>query len=145
MVAGALALATPLAGQSTELGIQAVATASDPALAAAGLYAGVRTSTRTRLSAWAGAGISSDDMAFRGELLGHFLLSPNQLAGTGFYVGGGVAAVAGAVGRGYLVLTAGVEDRPGAGSGWAAELGIGGGVRVALGYRWRRLRGVNVR
>lgn len=145
VVAGALTLVVPLAGQQArELGIQAVATTSQPQLGIAGLYGGIRTSTRTRLSASAGAGFSSDDLAFRGEVLGHFLLSPNQRRGAGFYLAGGVAAVTGPVDRGYLVLTLGLENRPGAQSGWAAELGIGGGVRVALGYRWRWLRGGNV-
>jgi len=141
LVAAALAWGSPLpAQQAREIGLQAMGTASDPALAAAALYAAVRTSTRTRLSAAAGPGASSGKLAMRGELLGHFLLSPNKLKGAGLYFAGGVAAVAGPVSRGYLVLTLGVEDRPGAGAGWAAEIGVGGGVRLALGYRWRRLR-----
>jgi hypothetical protein len=45
------------------------------------------------------------------------------------------------VGRGYLVLTLGMEQRPGAASGWMVELGLGGGVRLSGGYRWRS-RGV---
>ncbi len=141
LVAGALILAAPLSGQQgRELGIHAVATTSDPALAVGGLYAGIRPSLRTRLSASAGLGVSSGDPAFRGELLGHFLLNPGQLRGAGFYLAGGVAAVAGVIDRAYLVLTVGLEDRPGAASGWTAELGIGGGVRLGAGYRWRWLR-----
>jgi hypothetical protein len=141
VVAGALIGAPPLAAQQgSELGVQVVATASDPALAAAGVYAGVRTSARTRLSAAAGAGLSSGDLAFRGEVLGHFLLSPTQREGPGFYFAGGVAGVEGPVDRGYLVLTVGLEDRPAAASGWGVEVGVGGGVRVMLGYRWRWLR-----
>ncbi len=141
-MAGALILAAPLTGQQgKELGVQAIAATSDPALAVAGLYAGLRPSPRTRLSASAGAGVSSGDPAFRGELLGHFLLSPDQRQGAGFYLAGGVAAVAGTIDRAYLVLTMGLEAAPGTASGWAAELGIGGGVRVGVGYRWRWLRG----
>jgi hypothetical protein len=41
--------------------------------------------------------------------------------------------------QGYMVLGLGVESSPGARSGWALEAGIGGGFRIALGYRWRRL------
>jgi hypothetical protein len=78
----------------------------------------------------------------RGELLGHFVLSPNKLAGAGFYVAGGVAVIAGPVDRGYLVLTLGLEDRPGSPTGWMVELGLGGGARLALGYRWRGRRSV---
>lgn len=140
-LAGALTSAAPLAGQEgRELGAQAVVTTSNPSLAIAGLYGAIRTSTRTRLSVLAGAGFSSGNPAFRGELLGHFLLSPNQRQGPTFYFAGGVAAVRGPVDRGYLVLTAGWEDRPAAGSGWALEAGVGGGIRLAFGYRWRWLR-----
>lgn len=141
LLAVALTCGVPLsAQQGRELGIQAIGTASDPALAVAGLYGGLRTSTRTRLSASAGIGASSSDLAFRGELLGHFLLSPNRRQGTGFYFAGGVAAASGPVDQGYLVLTVGAEERPASGAGWAAEVGVGGGIRVALGYRWRWLR-----
>ena len=141
LLAPALIGAAPLAAQQgKELGVQVVATASDPALAIAGVYGGVRTSVRTRLSAAAGAGLSSGDLAFRGEVLGHFLLSPSQREGPGVYFAGGVAGVEGPVDRGYLVLTVGLEYGPAAASGWGVEVGIGGGVRVMLGYRWRWLR-----
>lgn len=146
ILAGALTWATPLPAQhGKELGIQVTATGSDPALAVAGLYGGLRTSTRTRVSVSGGAGVSAGEPAFRGEALGHFLLSPGQRRGAGFYLAGGVAAVAGPIDRGYLVLTVGMEARPGAEAGWGAELGIGGGVRVALGYRWRWLRPAKAR
>lgn len=132
---------TPAAAQhGREIGVQAIATASDPAIIVAGAYGALRTSARTRVSAAAGAGISDGAFAARGEVLGHFLLSPGQPRGAGFYLAGGLAAVEGPVSRGYLVLTAGVEERPAAGSGWSAEVGVGGGVRVALGYRWRWFR-----
>jgi len=48
----------------------------------------------------------------------------------------------GAVSRGYLVLTIGLEERPRSSSGWALEAGIGGGVRLGLGYRWRWFSGI---
>ncbi len=141
LLAGALTLSAPLtAQQGRELGIQAIGTAADPSLAVAAVYGGIRSSTRTRLSVSAGAGISSGEPAFRGEVLGHFLLSPGKPKGPGFYFAGGVAAVGGAVDQGYVVLTVGVEDRPAAGAGWVVELGVGGGIRLALGYRWRWLR-----
>ena len=141
LLAGALTCAAPLAAQQgREIGIQAIGTTSDPALAVGALQAGLRTTTRTRFSAAVGAGTSAGELAVRGEILGHFLLSPNQQRGVGFYFAGGVAAVGGPIDRGYLVLTVGMEHRPGAASGWAAEVGLGGGLRVGLGYRWRWLR-----
>jgi hypothetical protein len=55
------------------------------------------------------------------------------------YAAGGVAAVGGPVERGYIVLTLGMEQHPGLPTGWFVEAGIGGGARLALGYRWRWL------
>jgi hypothetical protein len=143
LLAAAVALPSPGAAQQIrELGIQAVATASDPALGVAGVYGALRTTGRTRLSASLGAGVSGSQLAWRGELLAHFLLSPEERRRAGAYVAGGIAAVEGAVSRGYLVLTLGIEERPRASSGWALEAGIGGGVRVGLGYRWRWFPGI---
>jgi hypothetical protein len=134
----ALAAAPPLAGQQVkELGVQLTATASDPALGAAGLYGALRTSLRTRLSAAAAGGVSEDEAAWRGELLMHFLLNPTRRTGAGVYAAGGVAVVGGPVERGYVVATIGVEGRPGTSSGWFLEAGVGGGVRAAAGVRWR--------
>jgi hypothetical protein len=145
-LAGALAWVAPAtAQQGGEIGMQGIVTASDPAVAVAGLYGGLHTSARTRVSASVGAGVSAGDFAARGELLGHFLLNPGQPRGAAFYLAGGLAAVEGPESRGYLVLTVGLEERPAASSGWAVELGVGGGVRVAAGYRWRWFREPRIR
>lgn len=138
----ALGPAKAAAQQGRELGAQATGTFSEPGLAVAGVYGALRTGARTRLSLSLGAGASDSEAAFRGELLGHFLLSPGEHHGVGFYLAGGLAGVGGAVDRGYLVLTAGVERRPARASGWACELGVGGGIRLALAYRWRWFSGV---
>ncbi|HUR94688.1 MAG TPA: hypothetical protein VMY76_08895 [Gemmatimonadales bacterium] len=144
MSAPVLALILSIGGASeaaaqrgTEIGVLGVVTASDPALAVAGAFAALRTSRRTRVSIGAGAGMSDGDAAWRGELLAHFLLSPGRRRGVGLYGAGGVAVVGGPVEQGYVVLALGVESRPGARSGWFAEAGVGGGVRLAIGYRWR--------
>lgn len=126
------------AQQIREIGIEAIATASDPALAVAGAYGALRTAGRTRVSVTLAAGLSDGDLAWRGEVLAHFLLSPEARRKAGFYFAGGIAAVEGPVSRGYLVLTLGLEERPRTRSGWAVEAGVGGGIRVGLGYRWRR-------
>ena len=140
LLAAALMLGgVPVAAQQvTEFGIMGVATASDPALAVAGGYGAIRTSRRTRVSAGLGAGVSDGRAAWRGELLAHFLLNPTRHRGVGVYGAGGIAAVGGPVDQGYLVLTLGLEARPGEHSGWFVEAGVGGGVRVAAGVRWRR-------
>jgi hypothetical protein len=126
------------AQQVRELGVTGIATASDPALAVGGAYAGLRTSRRTRVSVAVGVGASDGDAAWRGELLAHFILSPARRHGAGLYGASGVAVVGGPVDQGYLVLTLGLEGRPGARSGWFVEAGVGGGARLAAGYRWRR-------
>ncbi|HET6579825.1 MAG TPA: hypothetical protein VFG66_16000 [Gemmatimonadales bacterium] len=129
---------TAVAQAVPELGVIAMATASDPAIVAAGAYGGLRTSLRTRVSAALLAGVSDGEAAWRGELLAHFLLNPTRLRGVGVYGAGGIALVGGPVDRSYIVLTLGVEARPAASSGWFVEAGVGGGARLAAGYRWRR-------
>jgi hypothetical protein len=126
------------AQQVRELGVTGIATASDPGLVVGGMFAGLRTSRRTRVSAAAGIGASDGEVAWRGELLAHFLLSPARRRGAGLYGAGGVAVVGGPVEQAYLVLTLGLEGRPGAPSGWFVEAGVGGGARLAAGFRWRR-------
>jgi hypothetical protein len=140
LLGAALGAARPAAAQRVvELGVTGIATASDPAVAVAGVYGALRTSLRSRVSVAAAIGGGGGETAWRGELLGHFLLSPTRRSGVGLYGAAGVAAVGGPVDQGYLVVTLGLEGRPGARSGWFAEAGVGGGVRLAAGYRWRRL------
>ncbi len=141
VLAATVVLAAPplAAQQGKELGLQAIGTASDPGLGVAGVYGAIRTSSRTRVSAAAGAGVSRSEAAWRGELLIHLLVSPTARRALGVYAAGGVAAVGGPVDRGYIVLTLGAEQHPGQRSGWFVEAGIGGGARLAAGYRWRWL------
>jgi len=137
-VVATLATAPPAAAQRvTELGIQATATLSEPALVVAGPSGAVRLSERGRLALAAGAGLSDGKAAWRAEALGQFLLAPRRRTGIAVYAGGGVAAVGGPVDRGYLVLALGLEAAPGSPAGWFAEVGAGGGLRLAAGWRWR--------
>ena len=142
LLAVALSEPSPATAQRAfELGVTSIATASDPALVVGGGYGAVRTSQRTRLSAALAAGVSDGRGAWRGELLAHFLLNPTRRRGMGVYGAGGVAAVGGPVDQGYLVLALGLEARPAARSGWFVEAGVGGGARLAAGFRWRRHAG----
>jgi hypothetical protein len=139
LAAAAIVVAPPAAAQRvTELGLQATGTSSDPALFVGGATGAVRLSERGRLALMLGAGGSDGDFAWRGEAAAHFLLSPRRRVGVAAYGGGGVAVVGGPVERGYLLLTLGLESAPGSRSGWFAEAGVGGGVRLAAGWRWRR-------
>src|SRR6476661_739811 len=140
VLAACLVLAPSAAAQRVlELGVQGIATAADPAVGVGGIYGAIRTSFRTRVSAALAAGVSDGDAAWRGELLAHFLLNPTKRQGAGVYGAGGLAVSGGPVNQGYVVLTLGIEGRPGGRSGWFAEAGVGGGARLAVGYRWRRL------
>jgi hypothetical protein len=145
LLAAAVCLApTPAAAQrASEHGVKVIGTAQDDGLVVAGLSGALRPARRLRLLLSAGAGSAGGELVFRSELLGHFLLSPAS-RGIGMYGGGGVALVAGPDETGYLVLLLGVEQAPGGSGGWFVEGGLGGGVRGAAGYRWRRFGGRRV-
>lgn len=127
------------AQRARELGLVGIFTAQDEELFAGGLYGAVRTTRRTRLAMTAAAGSAGGEFVLRGELLGHFLLSPTSRS-VGLYGGGGIAGIAGAGEEGFLVLLLGVEHAPGGRSSWYLEGGLGGGARIAAGYRWRAFR-----
>jgi hypothetical protein len=129
----------PAAAQRvSELGLHALLTTSSPVFWGGGAYGAVRTSPRVRIAATVAAGEAGGEVAGRGELVGHFLLNPTNRAGAGAYAGGGVAGVIGPNDQGYLVLLLGIEGGPGGRAGWALEFGVGAGLRIAAGYRWRR-------
>ncbi|HQR17972.1 MAG TPA: hypothetical protein PK948_06360 [Gemmatimonadales bacterium] len=141
-VAVAACLAAPLSAQSTvvrEAGLATVVTFAEPAVYTAGLTASLRPSLRTRVGLYAGGGVSDGEGVGRAELVAHFLLTPRS-AHAGVYGGGGLAGVFGSgFADGYIVLLVGVEGAPGGRGGWFVEAGIGGGARLAAGYRWRKL------
>jgi hypothetical protein len=135
--------AAPLAAQAgtvRELGLETAATAAEPAVYTAGVTASVRPSLRMRIGLYAGGGVTGDgDGVGRAELVAHFLLNP-QSTRAALYGGGGVAGVfASGADSGFLVLLVGIEGSPGGRGGWFVEAGIGGGARLAAGYRWRKL------
>jgi hypothetical protein len=92
---------------------------------------------------WAFAAACGDyerTLGVRLEATAQFLLRPAERTGAGPYGGLGLAFVgsAGARGASYLTALLGVESGPGARAGWYGELGLGGGVRLSLGRRFRR-------
>jgi hypothetical protein len=136
----ALGAAQPAEAQViVELGPQVSAVAADPASVIGGGYAALRTLGRTRFALMAGVGTAEGGAtAWRGELTGHFLLSPRALRGLGAYVGGGAAATdAGDGASGRLVLLVGIETAPARSGSWSLEAALGGGLRVSAGWRWR--------
>lgn len=145
-LAGALLLWPGLAGSALaqqgrgfEAGVQALLLTQAPVWAGGAVAAAWRPGGGARFSLSLGLGSAHDEVSGRGEALAHFLLSPRRRSGLGPYGFAGVAGVTGSRSEGYLVLGLGVERAPGGGSGWFLEGGVGGGGRIAVGWRWRRL------
>jgi hypothetical protein len=135
-----MSLGAPLGAQvPKEFGVEALALVRDSSLLGGAVYGAIRVSPRMRLALTAGVGGGDGGFGGRAELAGHFLLSPALVHGVGFYGGGGVAVEQRDDSRGFLELLVGVETDPGARSGWALEVGLGGGVRLAVGWRTRWL------
>jgi hypothetical protein len=122
-----------------EGGLHGLATFADYTFAGGGAHFSHRPGGRTRFTLGVTAGAAEGEFALRGESTAQFLLNPAG-GGTGFYAGGGVAAITGAIDEAYLLLIVGLELHPGGTSGWVLEGGIGGGARILLGYRWRWLK-----
>jgi hypothetical protein len=118
-----------------------VGTLARPALGAGGIYGAWRAGGRFRLGLALLAGEQADRTAGRGEILANFLLAPRRTHGPSLYAMGGVAAQVGARDRGFLMVGLGLESAPGGRDGWALEAGVGGGARLAAGYRWRWFTG----
>lgn len=127
------------AQQAFEYGPQVTGVIAEPGSIVAGGYGAVRSLGRTRFALTAGVGAAEGgNTAWRTELGVHFLLNPRARTGIGAYVGGGAAAAdAGDGTNGYVLLVAGLEARPGGASGWSVEAGLGGGLRISAGWRWR--------
>lgn len=106
--------------------------------AAAGL--GRRLDSQTRFAGLAAVGMLGGAAALRLELTAQLIVNPSGRGGAGLYAGTGVAwqGGRGTSGHGYVTALVGVERAPGSRRGWFAELGLGGGVRLCLGLRWRR-------
>lgn len=138
LAAGAVLPLAASAQQVRELGVQGIVTTAAPVLVAGGLYGAVRPSRHTRVALTLTGGEAGGSAAGRGELVAQALAMPTRTRGAQVYVGGGIAGVVGPADRAYIVVLAGLEGRPGARSGWVLEVGVGGGLRLSAGWRWRR-------
>ncbi len=133
-----LLLASPLAAQAPrEFGVEGLALLRDSSLAGGALYGAMRVTNRTRIAVTGAVGGGPGGLGARGELAGHFLLNPTLSSGIGLYGGGGLAVEWQDDTRGYLELLVGAETNPGAARGWVLEAGLGGGLRLTLGWRAR--------
>ncbi len=123
-----------------EAGLIGVVAAADPAFAGGGASVAWRPGDRVRLVATTVIGGQGNRTTGRGEFSFNYLLEPARPHGVGVYGFAGIAGTTSAGGDGYLLLGVGVESAPGTAHGWLVECGVGGGVRLAAGYRWRWLR-----
>ena len=127
-----------------ELRIESVASVSAAVMAGAGLNVPAGSYVRIAPMVAAGREVRSGGrQVARAEVVARFLADPFHETRWGLYGGGGIAALwtQGEEGRGALVLVAGI-DFPGR-TAWrpVLEVGIGGGVRIALALRPPRRAG----
>jgi hypothetical protein len=99
-----------------------------------------RVDSQTRIAALAAAGSLGGGGAARLEATAQLIVNPSGRGGAGLYAGAGVAwqGGRGSPGHAYVTVLLGLEGAPGARQGWFGEIGLGGGVRLAMGCRWRR-------
>lgn len=109
----------------------------------AGLGVARRVGNQTRLALFAAGGTLDGAAALRLDGAAQFLVTPAARSGAGVYGGAGLAfqGARRARGAGYLLALLGLEGTPGRHAGWYVEVGLGGGVRLAAGWRWRRFPG----
>lgn len=139
----AASVAVPLRAQAigaTEIGAGATVVLAHRGFWGPELGVARRAGGQGRLAFAAACGDYDRALGVRLEATAQFLLRPLERDGVGPYGGLGLAFVGseGARGASYLTALLGVDQGPGGGAGWYAELGLGGGVRLALGRRFRR-------
>ena len=142
----AVVLAAPLAGQAltaTELGVSGLATWAHRDFYGGGVEVGFRPSGDGRVTLSASGGTVDGHTGLRLEATAQFLVLPSAKTGVSPYAGVGVAYVGSRYyhGIGVLVLLVGLESAAGRRHGWFGEVGLGDGVRVRVGWRWRHFPG----
>jgi len=143
-LAGLVGAGAPARAQGLrETSLWATVVFARPTFAGGGLGLAWRDRGRTRLAIGAAAG-GEDGAGVAGRLEGmwHFLLDPGRRTGNAVYGGAGVALALSGDGRAYpaVQLVLGAENAPASRRGSFVEIGVGRGVRVAAGMRWRSRR-----
>jgi hypothetical protein len=139
-----LALAPAAAGQvlhASELDLGPLATWARRDFYGVSLGIARRPGSQGRIAAVAAAGSAGGRPAVRIEASAQLVVTPAARSGMTPYGGLGAAyvGVRGRRGTGVLLALLGIEAAAGRSHGWFAELGLGGGTRVRVGYRWRWL------
>ncbi len=103
----------------------------------------VRPPGRLRFGGALNAGSLEGALGGRAEAFLAFHVNPGRENGFGPYAAAGLAANINRAGaRGYLEVLLGLEQHPGRRTGWFLEAGVGGGLRLAAGYRLRSGSGI---
>jgi hypothetical protein len=125
---------------ATEVGVGAAVALARRTFAGAELGLAYRPGGQSRVALAVAAGTAEERAAARAQLTMQFLVMPAARTGVGLYAGLGAALSArrGSPGAGFVAVLLGLERAPGLQGGWYAELGLGGGVRAAVGWRVRR-------
>jgi hypothetical protein len=139
--------ATPAAAQLTrDIQFHALASFFSDRFVGAGVGYALRPPGRIRYSLAGSGGEVQGALAGRLEGLVSFHLNAGKERGFAPYAAAGVAAmITGSTTQAYLEIVLGLEERPGRPSGWFAEAGLGGGMRIAAGYRLRSGSGIRLR
>lgn len=137
-------LTRPLAGQqlsATEVDAGPVGTWARRTFSGAAVGIARRPGGESRLALVTAFGAVDGHAALRLEATAQFIVLPGAKTGISPYGGVGVAYLGARPyrGSGMLVMLVGVEQAAARPRGWFGELGLGGGLRLRLGYRWRRL------
>lgn len=142
VVAGALVLSpvAPLPGQAVTVGAAVTAVAGDDWFAGLGPSLGVDLSRDVTLTGTGFAGRMAGRFAGRGELLLQLRAPAARATRTRLIGLAGVAATTVDGAGPYLVVGAGMVRQTGRSGEWWAEAGVGGGVRLVGGVRWRPWR-----
>ncbi|MBI4503037.1 MAG: hypothetical protein HY700_18005 [Gemmatimonadetes bacterium] len=140
-----LLVAAPLTAQQTfDFQLHGLATVFANRFTGGGVGIGLRPPGRSRVAMTGSAGGLDGRVAGRVEGVLSFHLNPGRERGFSPYAAAGLAAIiARQATKGYVEVLLGLEERPGRRSGLFLEVGIGGGMRVAAGYRVRWGKGIN--
>ena len=138
----AVGMSASLAAQAlsaTEVGAGATAVLAHRGFWGPELGVARRAGGQGRVALTAAGGDYEGALGVRVEASAQFLLRPAERRAAGPYGGLGLAFIGadGARGASYLTALLGVEAGPGARAGWYVELGLGGGVRLSAGRRFR--------
>jgi len=118
------------------LGVVALGVGSDPVFGGVGPAGALNLGREVRLRTNLVVGQRGPDLVGRAELAIELRTSPMG-RGWALFGGGGLAAEIEREVRGRVLVTIGAERDPGRGRGWWIETGLGGGLRIGVGYRLR--------